>query len=157
MRERPQALKVWRLRLGITPACAGKTGFGVIFGTACWDHPRMCGKDIIPAGTAAPGLGSPPHVRERRSVPRRFTFLPGITPACAGKTVNDGGSKRVLQDHPRMCGKDDPGGKSYGTYQGSPPHVRERLRLSVSIELLSGITPACAGKTCSSAEAKNDF
>ena len=46
-----------------------------------------------------------------------------------------------------MCGKDS-GAKMYtSTRGGSPPHVRERLRLQSADTGSNRITPACAGKT----------
>ena len=46
-----------------------------------------------------------------------------------------------------MCGKDLYIGYDKRLDSGSPPHVRERLRLMRVFDALSGITPACAGKT----------
>ena len=72
----------------------------------------------------------------------------GITPACAGKTRRHAGSCRYLQDHPRMCGKDHENPSLFYLVRGSPPHVRERPIIKFLPACNSGITPACAGKTC---------
>ena len=46
-----------------------------------------------------------------------------------------------------MCGKDAEKRISAFIFQGSPPHVRERLRGRPVRRQFDGITPACAGKT----------
>ena len=49
--------------------------------------------------------GSPPRVRGKLKgfICERDSFR--ITPACAGKTFNDGGDSRKAEDHPRVCGE----------------------------------------------------
>ena len=46
-----------------------------------------------------------------------------------------------------MCGKDWQPSKSLLYRLGSPPHVRERLKDTMTKAHLTRITPACAGKT----------
>ena len=46
-----------------------------------------------------------------------------------------------------MCGKDLFLRQYYPMSLGSPPHVRERLRIAFANINQFGITPACAGKT----------
>jgi len=69
----------------ITPACAGRTRTVLTSDITAEDHPRVCGKN----GEFNPGdkqcRGSPPRVREERSL--TSTVL------------------RFLRDHPRVCGK----------------------------------------------------
>ena len=50
---------------GITPACAGKTLAHLFAATAPWDHPRVCGKNVIPKQVSQERMGSPPRVREK--------------------------------------------------------------------------------------------
>lgn len=57
----------------------------------------------------------------------RVQTIPGITPACAGKTYEHG-----IDEH---------------LWVGSPPRVREKRIAQIEGVLGSGITPACAGKT----------
>ena len=52
-------------RLGITPACAGKTWLHVVCDNACWDHPRVCGKNFELVNGFKKLTGSPPRVREK--------------------------------------------------------------------------------------------
>ena len=70
-----------------------------------------------------------------------------ITPACAGRTDNVVSFSNHLQDHPRVCGKNQEKGVKCREIEGSPPRVREELLTSMLICTLSGITPACAGRT----------
>ena len=89
---------------GITPACAGKSGFNSHPYPVSWDHPRMCGEKGITFRNAMPYEGSPPHVRGK--VP----IFPGYI--CDQK------------DHPRMCGEKAFSHSSGDGSKGSPPHVR---------------------------------
>ena len=91
---------------GITPACAGKTWSRLRWATMTRDHPRMCGKDKQRRCHGSGTSGSPPHVRERLHAMRVYVQVPGITPACAGKTMSTSLMRRPSRDHPRMCGKD---------------------------------------------------
>ena len=52
-----------RIRTGITPACAGKSGLGRELPTHDQDHPRVCGEKLSGAFFSLSRLGSPPRVR----------------------------------------------------------------------------------------------
>ena len=67
VRERPGDALRRHVEVGITPACAGKTQTGKVYGYSIRDHPRMCGKDGRKSALCRHRLGSPPHVRERLS------------------------------------------------------------------------------------------
>ena len=134
---------------GITPACAGKT-HQVSFGNiSCEDHPRVCGKDVIKNPPMFNHPGSPPRVRERLGHASALCVTRGITPACAGKTLFQPLSVGTWGDHPRVCGKDLNVRLKLGRPSGSPPRVRERRHIAILADAFSRITPACAGKTCS--------
>ena len=49
--------------------------------------------------------GSPPRVRGKRDDKGIFEFLLGITPACAGKTLEMLYNAKDIWDHPRVCGE----------------------------------------------------
>ena len=98
--------KVSQSRLGITPACAGKTIFRPFRSRATGDHPRMRGEDDQPPVDKLAESGSPPHARGRRNVHHALAPEPGITPACAGKTVMKTPIGVYTGDHPRMRGED---------------------------------------------------
>ena len=131
---------------GITPACAGKSGFSGVSASFRRDHPRVCGeKDVRTCKwTACPG--SPPRVRGKVPGNDRMSNGCGITPACAGKSLLDTEKADPSKDHPRVCGEKSIPASSTGTSHGSPPRVRGKVPLSIECGFCTGITPACAGK-----------
>ncbi len=132
------------LALGITPACAGTTYWYSYSALFKRDHPRMCGDHALdglkePEGWGSPPhvrgpltariedvlrMGSPPHVRGPHSQHDVVGCFEGITPACAGTTVNGQYIKVVWGDHPRMCGDHYKLEDCDEYIEGSPPHVR---------------------------------
>ena len=112
---------------GITPACAGKSAIWCIFRRITRDHPRVRGEKKNLVSDFRIGLGSPPRARGKEQVQSEDSLRFGITPACAGKSVDFVDGEIVLRDHPRVRGEKhlarrEPGGHA-------------------------GITPACAGKS----------
>ena len=134
---------------GITPACAGTTIVGRTPCIRIEDHPRLCGNDATSRQYRWEQLGSPPLVRER---PVSVASLPPvcrITPACAGTTLSLISSNLINRDHPRLCGNDKVLRVHFAKSRGSPPLVRERPWATGDGMVADGITPACAGTTCS--------
>ena len=131
----------------ITPACAGKTTVARVQFNVGKDHPRMRGEDLSCWVSCWWRRGSPPHARGRRATEVSLKGLEGITPACAGKTLHPLPRRTISKDHPRMRGEDRVGYRSEHCGGGSPPHARGRLPGSHAASPISGITPACAGKT----------
>ena len=126
-RGRPLLVLEHLAAVRITPACAGKTDGLDTLRMQNKDHPRMRGEDDVDP------LVLDDEVR--------------ITPACAGKTrpcaqpcVHEG-------DHPRMRGEDPRMRPPVPGLLGSPPHARGRPTVKRFLPRVSGITPACAGKT----------
>ena len=111
---------------GITPACAGKTKPRHTAKRCSLDHPRMRGEDGIWLRAASRTLGSPPHARGRLANAKTYFLQPGITPACAGKTVSNVNSAARRADHPRMRGEDTLYMTNVDFALGSPPHARGR-------------------------------
>ena len=107
----------------------------------------MCGKDEHNEHNHIQIIGSPPRVRERPFHVVIVNGFNGITPACAGKTLNFQNQSLRNGDHPRVCGKDLHKNQLFYLLLGSPPRVRERLRECLSRIIETRITPACAGKT----------
>ena len=68
----------------ITPACAGNSGCAPQSIAAGWDHPRVCGEQIMTDRKSIRRLGSPPRVRGTGTSIRRGSRHSRITPACAG-------------------------------------------------------------------------
>ena len=147
MRERPTDDAVNAVFLRITPARAGKTSSTILSGHIQQDHPRSCGKDMGFPSDPRTLPGSPPLVRERRSVATVCRQSRGITPARAGKTRVVRLGLFVGRDHPRSCGKDRTPSISAARALGSPPLVRERPYLAMFYLSFFRITPARAGKT----------
>ena len=111
------------------------------------DHPRVCGKNDGADQDFKAGMGSPPRVREKRFNCFRCLWEYGITPACAGKTINNKMINFKLRDHPRVCGKNQKTANILSQLMGSPPRVREKLHFCLNNSRPFRITPACAGKT----------
>ena len=106
----------------------------------------MCGEKALAGEGDASAHGSPPHVRGKETAPPGHELLPGITPACAGKSLAEILANELCRDHPRMCGeKHDAITNGYSS-PGSPPHVRGKVIRLSDVLRGAGITPACAGK-----------
>ena len=111
------------------------------------DHPRVCGKDLIPCAKAHCCKGSSPRVREGPYISNFLSFHFRITPACAGRTIKASRCQLYHQDHPRVCGKDYRSTLYVYTPLGSPPLAREGRTPYQFIRRFSRITPARAGRT----------
>ena len=71
---------------GITPACAGKSGFRRSSSGRRRDHPRVCGEKPFPQLESTVPPGSPPRMRGKDSLASMTVLFVRITPACAGKS-----------------------------------------------------------------------
>ena len=114
-------------RDGITPACAGKRDSIHTTLPKEEDHPRVCGEKWKRCKCSTGRPGSPPRVRGKGKHNSPVMSVPGITPACAGKS-------RAWQ----ADGRD---------VWGSPPRVRGKVRIQATRPNPHRITPACAGKS----------
>ena len=92
-------------RVGLTPACAGKTLTRHPSPRQQWAHPRVCGENTRATPRAAMVTGSPPRVRGKRSGSPPPAQTPRLTPACAGKTALVHRGPREARAHPRVCGE----------------------------------------------------
>ena len=115
-----------RVAVRITPAHAGKSSHPYYTTLPRGDHPRTCGEKC-------------PSLRERRHWHR-------ITPAHAGKRPELEGAPPLAQDHPRTCGEKGLPSLEIRRAEGSPPHMRGKVRLGDICSCCPGITPAHAGK-----------
>ena len=135
------------LRVGITPACAGKRCGARLAAGHRRDHPRVCGEklalNVIPNSIK----GSPPRVRGKEDGRWFQKVHRGITPACAGKSLPS--QKRAFSngDHPRVCGEKGKWFLAAASKRGSPPRVRGKGPPLPDSDGPAGITPACAGKS----------
>ena len=73
------------IKLGITPAHAGKSLRLPNNHVRIRDHPRACGEKVVTTLKSARTKGSPPRMRGKVRVEKLDYFGPGITPAHAGK------------------------------------------------------------------------
>ena len=135
------------VRIGITPAYAGKS-ITLVDGTG-WneDHPRLCGEKKMSEIKIEPCPGSPPPMRGKANRSTIFCTLCGITPAYAGKRYRNPSVLSCYQDHPRLCGEKFPILSTPFTAKGSPPPMRGKALLSASSFTCKRITPAYAGKS----------
>ena len=131
---------------GITPACAGKRAEVIDSSDDSWDHPRVCGEKTDHAPRPLPPAGSPPRVRGKAGIPDSPQRIPGITPACAGKSAGAASGSVRHEDHPRVCGEKKATPLMYGSTMGSPPRVRGKAPDWSFLCWCDRITPACAGK-----------
>ena len=118
-------LKVNAKKSGITPACAGNSGYSVIEWMKEKDHPRVCGEQTILPASNTSEHGSPPRVRGTGPYRSADDIARRITPACAGNSAMAKQKPQISPDHPRVCGEQ--------TGLAEPRLVQYR------------ITPACAG------------
>ena len=132
---------------GITPACAGKRGCPHSGPGTTRDHPRVCGEKGFVSGWKNGPEGSPPHVRGKVNAALFLVVIFGITPACAGKSHRRSNLHVQQGDHPRMCGEKSLLPSSPSQRMGSPPHVRGKAVKLAQYFDVTGITPACAGKS----------
>ena len=70
-----------------------------------------------------------------------------ITPADAGKTVEENSSSPAYWDHPRGCGENVISVLILPVKKGSPPRMRGKRTHTPPSKLNDRITPADAGKT----------
>ena len=143
-----------KIKLGITPAYAGKRFTIANAPHTVRDHPRLCGEKITRPTTQKDRSGSPPPMRGKAFHDIFSLRIIRITPAYAGKSVAYPVHSDSGRDHPRLCGEKLLLFARRVLFLGSPPPMRgkgieHRFRI-----LAPRITPAYAGKrhlqTCNS-------
>ena len=148
-RMRGKAVRVvaLELRIGITPAYAGKSIGGSDANKCPWDHPRVCGEKKDNPDEWSEVQGSPPRMRGKAGLVQIVGRLRGITPAYAGKRVRRSSTHPGSKDHPRVCGEKLADQTVSKLYSGSPPRMRGKGCPSTRSDVDGGITPAYAGKS----------
>ena len=76
-----------RIRMGITPAYAGKSKSVQGPAGSFWDHPRVCGEKSLTSTVSVWEPGSPPRMRGKVFQNFDIMRVQGITPAYAGKRL----------------------------------------------------------------------
>ena len=134
----------------ITPAYAGKRSRCTFVQRLRWDHPRVCGEKMVSMIPHRRSRGSPPRVRGKGIKRGCHSHQCGITPACAGKSRRLSHCRSQFWDHPRVCGEKLHSLPKKRRLLGSPPRMRGKGFGLLVAPQLPGITPAYAGKSCSS-------
>ena len=112
----------------------------------------MCGEQLPGGHGRMRGIGSPPRVRGTAFPTSHGSPLMGITPACAGNSSPRPCGAPDTRDHPRVCGEQLCDGDKAQTKRGSPPRVRGTATAINWYQMISRITPACAGNSSSISE-----
>ena len=107
----------------------------------------MCGEKEAPLTQERVHVGSPPRMRGKASALDVLPLPCGITPAYAGKSSEDTRRSGTNGDHPRVCGEKSFENGVKGYFEGSPPRMRGKDGVNDSAQAVTGITPACAGKS----------
>ena len=133
--------------VGITPADAGKTVEHESWEANMQDHPRGCGENGIDSSKNVNMLGSPPRMRGKLDSQSHNHVPTRITPADAGKTLENRADGARAEDHPRGCGENTE--RNFDIWQplGSPPRMRGKHFYGFIANRAYRITPADAGKT----------
>ena len=148
VRGKASALSLLVAQRGITPACAGKSIFGIATRHALKDHPRVCGEKGNQPLPLFATIGSPPRVRGKADKRSALFGGEGITPACAGKRAVIAATDAIPRDHPRVCGEKRWIRFNWTPRRGSPPRVRGKAPTAdLDRQCVGRITPACAGKS----------
>ena len=130
----------------ITPAYAGKNFSAEYAPHSCRDHPRLCGEKICIHISRCWCLGSPPPMRGKTGYNSRHYDQYRITPAYAGKKQIWIWESWGSGDHPRLCGEKQHDYRLSKGQGGSPPPMRGKSMDTVADSVITGITPAYAGK-----------
>ncbi len=85
-------------------------------------------------------------MRGKVFVHTEFTIEGRITPAYAGKSLQEFCAAVDIKDHPRLCGEKCKWIETLPYSEGSPPPMRGKARDAVHSPRRTRITPAYAGK-----------
>ena len=142
----PRVRSRWRVHRvdgvppGITSACAEQTRSAWRDQGRLRDHLRVCGADPFSSRHIVWRLGSPPRVRSRPVWLTLLCSFTGITSACAEQTWLHCWQAFPKGDHLRVCGADWRSHREPQTGRGSPPRVRSRPIVFLSVNVENGIT-----------------
>ena len=107
----------------------------------------MCGEKFNCNPGSPQHWGSPPHMRGKAKIFRRWSAEMGITPAYAGKSARILKRRTEKRDHPRVCGEKRKDFETANRKKGSPPRMRGKGCMFCCSPAKVGITPAYAGKS----------
>ena len=92
-------------------------------------------------------LEIPPRARGRVGVFTRDHGVPGNTPACAGKSFGQTKTAPTKWKYPRVRGEEPAALKPGPSASEIPPRARGRGATADASDVITGNTPACAGKS----------
>ena len=107
----------------------------------------MCGENQASDLDARLVWGSSPRVRGKLETSRGQLHEFGLIPACAGKTGVLDLYGNLRSAHPRVCGENRAYDLAADALEGSSPRVRGKRQMTRPFSSVSGLIPACAGKT----------
>ena len=110
------------------------------------DHPRVGGEKCYIGESKNNETGSPPRGRGKGIFSFGTVYVPGITPAWAGKRHSMHKRKTSTKDHPRVGGEKFFPARCCRTFRGSPPRGRGKDIQCTNGKQAQRITPAWAGK-----------
>ena len=90
--------------------------------------------------------GSPPRARGEELAIGQLPPTSGITPACAGRSIEDFRREFYKKDHPRVRGEKFIKRSLNRILHGSPPRARGEVQIIPKDKQRIRITPACAGR-----------
>ena len=131
----------------LIPACAGKTYTLSSPAGSLSAHPRVCGENGNRMGTGVVGSGSSPRVRGKPQGICHICQLPGLIPACAGKTQRPSSPLWEGGLIPACAGKTSARGQSPQPPAAHPRVCGENVAKSNPMSITRRLIPACAGKT----------
>ena len=134
----------------ITPAQAGRSPYFLYGKKDYKDHPRIGGEKAELTAAVISAMGSPPRRRGKGYREFGIDISDRITPAQAGKSVAPRQKRSALWDHPRVGGEKYSRPSYSRISMGSPPHGRGKGKNKRALQSKRRITPAWAGKRCSS-------
>ena len=105
VRGKPHLAHPTGSRLGLIPACAGKTRYRLPRRQLDEAHPRVCGENARVSRRDRAHRGSSPRVRGKPLEAYQRFYSLRLIPACAGKTSGSEGHLTDSPAHPRVCGE----------------------------------------------------
>ena len=149
-RRRVQLVGGRAYMLGITSACAEKSQAVASWAGRVWNYLRMRGEESPVRWQTFASMELPPHARRRGPASSSTQRKPGITSACAEKSFGGAGFPHWRGNYLRMRGEECLYGCEFCVLSELPPRARRRGDGTPPPLDSSGITSACAEKSCKS-------
>ena len=135
---------------GLIPAHAGKTTRRSPPSWTHRAHPRSRGENPLSSRSTRQNAGSSPLTRGKLTVFIVLSFVEGLIPAHAGKTLREALGPPGPGAHPRSRGENSTAARKAPIKTGSSPLTRGKRRRRMPRSAGGRLIPAHAGKTGSS-------